>query len=318
MRRLVFCLAAVAVGTTLALAQPRAPYSPASLAAELRGLQSVLGDRSGPQARALPAAWEVETPERRYSISTEPLRKLLEAARADKSDSNIRQAKAWLGMLAQQLEGFDAAAPVSSAGARAKLSRILARREFAGAGPPSPLEQLRQRIAAWIQRLLARIFSVIAAHPTTSEFLFWVLAAACVGFLAVWLLRWWTRDRGIPPLARPDHTQAMPPTSEEWLAAAHRAAEAGDWREAIHNAYWAAICRLQQSGALPADHTHTPREYLRLVGAVEDKGETARAIGPLAALTSGLERFWYARRAARAEDFRESINHLEALGCQVN
>lgn len=314
MRRLLFHLAAVAVGTTLAVAQLRAPYSPRSLAAELRGLQSVLGDRSGAQARALPSAWDVETPERRYSISTEPLRTLLEAARRDKSDSSIRQAKAWLGMLAQQLEGFETAARVSSAGARARLDRILAGHEFAGAGPPSPLELLRRRIAGWIQKVLQRIFGAMAEHPTTSEFLFWVLAAGCVGFLAVWLLRWWTRDRGIPPLPRPDRTQTTVLTSEEWLAAAHRAAAEGDWREAIHNTYWAAISRLQQSGALPEDLTHTPREYLRLVRAGEDAGETARAT---AALTSGLERFWYARRAARAEDFCESLNHLEALGCQV-
>jgi hypothetical protein len=96
-------------------------------------------------------------------------------------------------------------------------------------------------------------------------------------------------------------------TEEEWLAAAHRAAAEGDWRQAIHNAYWAAITRLQRSGALPEDRTRTPREYLRLFSGRE----------PLAALTSGLERFWYARRIARPEDFRESLNHLETLGCKA-
>jgi len=36
---------------------------------------------------------------------------------------------------------------------------------------------------------------------------------------------------------------------------------------------------------------------------------------PLTALTMGLERAWYANRGAGPEDFRESLSHLEALGC---
>jgi hypothetical protein len=38
---------------------------------------------------------------------------------------------------------------------------------------------------------------------------------------------------------------------------------------------------------------------------------------PLAALTSRLERIWYANRGAGPDDFRESLHQVEALGCQL-
>jgi hypothetical protein len=310
MRRLLFCLAVLAVSKAPAGAQPSAPYRPASLAAELRGLQTSLGHSAYRQFPSFPSAWEVETPQGRYSISTEPLRTLLQANQRDKRDTRVQQAQAWLDLLAQQLESFETAAPASAGGARAKLDRILARPEFAAAGPPSPLELWRRRVAAWLQELLRRIFGVVAGHPTASQFLFWLLVAGCVGILAVWLIRWWTRNGEVPGLPRPARSGMVVRTWQEWLAAAHHAAAAGDWRQAIHSSYWAAISRLQDSGALPADVTRTPREYLRLTS-----GPPVR--DPLAALTSGLERFWYGRRAARAEDFRESLTQLEALGCKV-
>jgi hypothetical protein len=321
MPRVLFYLGAVAIWIPLAGAQPATrpeePYSPASLAAELRGLQSALDHGSDPQSLVFPAAWQVETSERHFSISTEPLRTLLETIRKDPSrrESGIRQAQAWLDMLAQQLEGFETPAPAPPAASRAKLDKILAHPEFVVAvRPPTPLEVLRQRIIAWFQELLRRIFGAMAEHATTSEILFWIVVAACVGFLAVWLIRWWTRDRRIPGLPRPPSAETPVRTEQEWLAAAHRAAQEGDWRQAIHNAYWAAVSRLQRCGALPEDLTRTPREYLRLF-AGRPAPDPSRE--PLAALTSGLERFWYARRTARLEDFRESLIHLETLGCKV-
>lgn len=319
MQRVSF-LCAVAVSIALARAQMAGPYHPATLAAELRGLQQSL--RGGAAAQpALPAAWDVETPAKRYSISTEPLRVLLEKARADQARRafSLQQAQAWLDLLAQQLEGFAAAEPASTAGARRKLDRILAQSEFSAAGsPPSALELLRQRVARWFQDLLRRIFGALAGNPTASQILFWTVLAGCVGFLAVWLIGWWTRDRSIAGLPRPPRAEAVR-TPEDWLAAAQRAAADGDWRQAIHNVYWAAVSRLQHAGALPAGLTHTPREYLRLYARRPAlQSPTAQVSSePLAALTSGLERFWYAGRIARAEDFRESLAHMESLGCKA-
>jgi hypothetical protein len=102
------------------------------------------------------------------------------------------------------------------------------------------------------------------------------------------------------------------------------AEEQGDSQQAIHCAYWAGVIRLQDVGALPADRTLTPREYLRNLspGNFAPDSPDNKAVGPhsrqpLAALTQALERFWYARRSASNEDFRESLRQLAALGCDV-
>jgi hypothetical protein len=282
-----------------------ASYSPESLAGELRRLESALNDPANARALTLPAAWDVSTADRDYAISTEPLRSLLA-----KGDRNIPQAQAGLDMLARQLENGDAP-PRASGSARAQLKRILGRAEFVQT-PPSPLELLREQIIQWIQELVRRIFGAAAAHPVISELLFWVVVAACVGFLAVWFFGWWNSGR-LPALPQPPEAPRHLLSWQQWLAEAHRAAAAGDWRAAIHAAYWAAVARLQLSGALPEDGTHTPREYLRLYAA--DASQSREA---LAALTAALERFWYAGRAVSAGDFRESLIRLEALGCKAD
>src|ERR1035441_9342535 len=56
-----------------------------------------------------------------------------------------------------------------------------------------------------------------------------------------------------------------------WLADARRAAAAGQWREAIHFVYWAAISRLESKRLWPADRARTPREYLSLVAAEDPR-----------------------------------------------
>jgi hypothetical protein len=85
-----------------------------------------------------------------------------------------------------------------------------------------------------------------------------------------------------------------------WLDDARRAAAKGDWREAIHFLYWAAISRLESRRLWPADRARTPREYLALVAA-----EDPRRSG-LSQLTSTFERFWYGGRQAAEGDYKSA------------
>jgi hypothetical protein len=296
-----------------AAAQTRTAPDPASLAAELRTLETSLSDPDSPAAAALPRAWEVETPERRYSISTSRLRAILVSGR----QSRNQEARLWLDQLAQQLEGFGAEPSRSEAGERTRLNAILSRPEFGGAGPPSALARLRDRVRAWIIDFLNKIFEFAASHPAGSQILFWIILAGAVGFLALWLIRLWSQDIQFLKLPAPNPAAHELRTWEEWFAAARKAADQGDSRHAIHCAYWAGIIRLQGAGALPADRTRTPREYLALLVSEEAGRRPAPLREPLAALTHELERFWYARRSASYEDFRESLRHLAALGCNV-
>ena len=79
-----------------------------------------------------------------------------------------------------------------------------------------------------------------------------------------------------------------------WSVAAAR----GDWREAIHFLYWAAISRLEARRMWPTDRARTPREYLALVAA-----DDARKPG-LGALTREFELTWYGGRPAGESEYR--------------
>jgi Domain of unknown function (DUF4129) len=286
----LFCAAGL-----LAQAQSSPVYSdPGSLAAELHRLEN------GPQIiSSLPASWVVEASGRRYSISTAPLRKMPSA----------EAQRTWLDQLARELESFPTV-PDSTASARTQLDRILARREFAPVRPPTLWERLSQRIIDWIAGIIRSIVAYAKQHPTSGTILFWLAAAAAVGFLGFWLFRLWGGKRRTP-LPQPEQV-TLGWTWQQWALAAREARDRGDMRTAIHCAYWAAVVRLQDIQLLPRDSTRTPREYLGLV----PDHEISRA--PLAALTSALERFWYAARPASPADLHESLANMEALGCRLD
>jgi hypothetical protein len=286
----LFCLTGL-----LAFAQSGPVFrDPASLAAELHRLEN-----TRQIASSLPAAWVVEASGRRYSISTAPLRKM----------SSEQAQRTWLDQLARQLESASAhpAPPVT---ARTQLDRILARREFAPVRPPTFWERLTQRIIDWIRGIIRSIIAYARQHPTGGTILFWLAAGIAVCFLGFWLLRLWSGKRSTP-LSQPEPT-ALGWTWQQWVLSAREARDQGDIRRAIHCAYWAAVVRLQDMQLLPRDLTRTPREYLGLL----PEYDISRA--PLTALTSALERFWYAARPASPADLRESLDHMEALGCRLD
>jgi len=294
-------------------------YDVSSFAAELRRLDAELQNKSSAAGvkefrDALPLSWNVSTPERSYSIDTKPLRDQLNGD----SEAN---AASWIEHLqievasAQRLEDQ----PLTSAHAR--LNKILAGRGFEGVRPPTYLDLLRARASAWLQRMLVKLFSGLSRHPIGAKVLFWVVLIAGVGFVALWIFRY-ISGRDSINFFQPGSTTITTRTWQEWIHAAREAAARGDFREAVHSAYWAGISRLEETGVLPRDRSRTPREYLRLVdtrphGTEVEAHEAVDYKKPLAALTSRLERIWYANRMARLEDFDDTLRQLEALGCSL-
>jgi hypothetical protein len=107
--------------------------------------------------------------------------------------------------------------------------------------------------------------------------------------------------------------QPAPVSAKEWsawLAEARAEAEAGNWANAIHLAYWAGISLLEAQGAWRPDKARTPREYLRLLAATDEHHPT------LTALTHGFEIVWYGGHPANQDAFAETMTHLEKLGCR--
>lgn len=302
-----------------ATAETGGPVSPvyerASFTAELRRIAEILKKKPSKDEMvalrdSLPKRWPVSTPEGSFSISSEPLRNQLTSLSSEK-------AQAWVDHLKQEVE-FSAQPISGSLNAREELDQILARSEFGAVRPPSAWDQFRQRLAAWVERMLLKLLGGASKHPIGGQILFWLLIVAAVGFIAMWVFRFFaSRDRGNALAPSADVIAVL--TWQEWIREARKAAGRGDFREAVHSAYWAGIARLEDVGVVPKDRTKTPREYLQLVVEPAD-GELAPAPvhrEPLTALTKGLERIWYANRSAGLEDFRESLRHLEALGCPL-
>jgi len=291
-------------------------YDAPSFVMMLHRLAGVLREKPSAEEMAamrasLPESWTVSTSERTYSISTQLLRDELAAKSSEK-------ARVWVNHLAAEIESFSSAKGNDALKTRAELDQILTRPEFAGVRPPTPWELLRQRITAWLERQLDLLFRAIGRHPIGGEILFWLIILLGVGGIALALIRYLANRDRMNALSRGDSlvTARM---WQEWIRAAREAANRGDYREAVHSAYWAGIVKLEDIGALPRDRTRTPREYLGLVIQEPATGlsPATPVREPLAALTSRLERVWYANRGAGPEDFRESLRQLEALGCRL-
>jgi hypothetical protein len=307
-----------AQGSSLSSSEPNSKvYEVSSLEMELRRLQAVLqeGQRTPSKVTqvrdALPTFWTVHTPERDYSIPTAPLRDHLGSATTEK-------AQIWIAHLLAEVESSERGAPTTLPAAHADLKKILARKEFADVKPPGYLEMVRERAIRWLARMFLKLFSGMARHPIGAKALFWILVIAGVGFVALWIFRYLSA-RDSMQFLRPQSPNETTRTWEEWIRDARQAAARDDFREAVHSAYWAGIARLQDIGGLPRDRAKTPREYLRLVSSqtAEASGPFINYQAPLGALTSRLERIWYANRMARAEDFHDTLRQLEALGCSL-
>jgi hypothetical protein len=298
-----------------------------SFAAELERIGKVIEkEKATPAAMAalrknLPSGWEITTTERRYSFSAEPLRSLLRDAENEKNAEKIAakasKAADWAFDLASQVNAYAAAQTHTTPSARPALDRILSRREFGSVHNPTRWDLFRQRVIRWIEDLLIRIFGRISRHPIGGKILFWSIVIAVVVWLAVALFRYWTRCAALEELQAPDSVPFVR-TWQEWVHGAREAAARGDFREAIHSAYWAGICYLEDSEAVRKDRTRTPREYMRLVSnstqLVASGRKTREA---LAALTVVLEQVWYGRRPASNQDFTNAMQNVEALGCQL-
>jgi hypothetical protein len=298
-----------------------------SFAAELHRLNDAIGKQNvtpeelAAVRRGLPSRWEVGTAETHYSVSTEPLRSLLGDPDIEKNSSKLAakatEAADWVGDLANQVEGYAGAQAHNAAGARPALERILSRREFGSVHGPTSWDLFRQRVNKWIENLLLRLLGHVARHPMGATILFWVVVAAAVVWVAMALFRYWTRRSALEELQAPDSVGFVR-TWQEWIHAAREAATSGDFREAVHSAYWAGICYLEDNEVVRKDRTRTPREYMRLVSNSTQLAASGRKTREaLSTLTLVLEQVWYGRRPASNQDFANAMQSVEALGCQL-
>lgn len=184
---------------------------------------------------------------------------------------------------------------------RAAMREVLARAEFRNLQEQTVKQSLLEKFAGWLNHIFASASFLHTRAAWIGRVLVWgfILGVSLVLLVALLRLERRWRVRLTPDVGEGPAPGA--PSSRDWqlwLEDARRAAAAGEWREAIHFVYWAAISRLESRRLWPADRARTPREYLALVAQ-----EDPRKAG-LSQLTKTFERFWYGGRAAGESDYR--------------
>jgi hypothetical protein len=251
--------------------------------------------------------WKVEAEGTEFKVNTGWMVDQFGRLKTD-SDAAVRDELIQrLNALKYQAQKFQQS-PSDSSLVRAKLTQILARREFNQVHGPTGFDRLKYRILMWLLRLLSRLFGA-SSVPTVGRILVWTLVAVAVLVTAFLIYR------SIRQTARLEHVvpDVIPVSAKSWRAwmeEAQSAAAKGLWRESVHLAYWAGISFLEQSGMWKPDKARTPREYLRLLPA----GSEYRM--PLSDLTRKLELTWYGNQPAGQETFSETVTLLENLGCR--
>jgi len=297
--------------------------TPAEYRAQLTNMLSATlpldssGSAIPPAFHQLPMSWHVRADQREFDISTEGLQRDIRRYEKDKTADNALAVRARLLSLRRDIDGFEKT-PADVTANRTKMNAILAQPEF-GSHNPGWLDRINKRIEAFLIRLRDGVLSFLlrilrrlfgwSAIPTVSKFVVYALIGAALLALIYIVYRTIWRGRDDTEIVPRD----LPVSAKEWaiwLAEARAAAAKGEWRDAIHLAYWAGISFLERQGFWKPDRARTPREYLRLLSASSEHRDT------LEALTRIFELAWYAKRDASEITFSQTLAELEKLGCR--
>ncbi|HXX44264.1 MAG TPA: DUF4129 domain-containing protein [Candidatus Acidoferrales bacterium] len=260
---------------------------------------------------SLPSQWVVSAGNQTYTVSTDWLADGLartETARHGDSTA-LEQTQQQIAAHRDAAQALAApASPRTLDQSRAKLNHILDGREFQAIHGPTWFDLLRARVYDWISRFLEKLFGRFAGGRALGNVIAWIVIAFAALLLILWAVRASMRSSARPEMDLRGAAGAGK-DSVFWLREARDSAARGDYRAAIHAAYWAAIACLEEIKALPEDRSRTPRESLRLI-----RRESAE-YAPLTQLTRRFELVWYGYRSADSADWTDAMKQLETLGC---
>jgi Domain of unknown function (DUF4129) len=306
---------------------PESPvYDSESFIQELARLKAGLdAARRSPETlrsyrEALPETWTVEAGGRRYAVPTGLIVSRLQKAEKEPEvrRQQVDQTRDYLDALAAETASLSGQPPPREDSARDKLAAILARKEYARSSRQTWWDRLRARIDELLFNALVRFFRRVGGQKSLGTILLWIGVCGAAVVIAYWIFRRWFRTAKMQEIAL--ESEGVPARSwQEWMFAARESAGRGDYRMAIHCAYWAGIAHLQNLGAVSADRSKTPREYLRALTKsklILPESLSARHQA-LSMLTTRLEKIWYGYQTATETDFRDSLHQLENLGCHL-
>jgi hypothetical protein len=261
--------------------------------------------------KSLPHAWPVQVSDKFVEVPTDWLASDLKKLEEDpaKYASVSREVFARIGAMRKAAEGLEqgTASPVNLDAAHTQLDKILSGREFGAAQGPSQLDILKARIARWLSEQIYKLLQRLHLGAKAGNALAWFIVGLALVALSYWA--WKT----LSPANRKRETNAEAAKESddprEWARDALAAADRGDYREAVHCAYWAAVVHLETLGVLKRDRARTPRESLRLLDPHPNEQNLLREF------TRRFELIWYGFRPASASDWSEARSHLEKMGC---
>jgi hypothetical protein len=274
---------------------------------------------------SLPSGWSVDAGSEKYEVSAEWIAATLEVKEKDAKELKKiwTSAAARVKSMREEAERMkDAGAQGNRADAKARLTKILAQREFnQGKDGDSWWSQMWDQVQRWISWLLDHTLGRLLGSGTAKTVAIYTLIGVVFLFTAVWIVR------GMRSMVRSESLSVdavFPPGKHwrDWTREASAAASRGDYRTALHSAYWAGVYRLAELGAWKLDRARTPREYLRMIS--EQSQNDLAAQNPvgreiaLKDLTQGMETSWYGFLPATQQDFDKAVAHLETLGCRFH
>jgi Domain of unknown function (DUF4129) len=269
---------------------------------------------------SLPVAWSVDAGGHHFDVPTDALTTRLKRAESEPKlrDQQLKEARDYLDSLTAETAALSGQSPPQTDSARTKLNAILAHSEYSHVQKQTWWQQIRGRITEILLNALDRILRNVGGQKSLGYILLWIGVCSGAILIAYWVFRNWFRTARAQEMAL--SAAAVPALSwQEWVFGAREAAGRGDYRMAVHCAYWAGIARLQDAGTLTPDRAKTPREYLQALSKAKLlMPETlATRHDALSLLTARLERTWYGSQIATESDFRDSLTQLEILGCPL-
>lgn len=275
--------------------------------------------------QSLPSGWIVDAGQEKCEVSVEWIVATLNVKEKDPKELK----KIWTSVAArvksmrEEAEQMkDASAHGNRADAKARLQKILAQREFnQGKGGESWWSQMWDQVERWIDWLLDHTLGRLLGSGAARTVALYALIGVVFLFTAVWIVR------GMRTMVRSETLNVdavFPPGKHwrDWTREASAAASRGDYRAALHSAYWAGVYRLAELGAWKLDRARTPREYLRMIGEraqseLAEQNPVGRELA-LKDLTQGMEASWYGFLPATQQDYDKAVAHLETLGCRFH
>ena len=258
--------------------------------------------------RSLPESWTVRDGERVYNVPTKEISEALREIERDPRKNTAALLEARLHDMRQQAEELArSTASANIAEASDKLKKIMRRGEFREVSGPSQWDLLRARVLRWIALHILKLLSVLHLSHKTGNAIVWGVLFLAVLLLFYVVFRWLTKsseDTRFRAPAEPTRSDAR-----RWVQEALAAAELGDFREAVHCAYWASVAHLEDVRILPRDRARTPRESLRLLDPYPKEQ------GILRTITRSFELIWYGYRPVSASEWAGTKEQLEKIGC---